>query len=61
MLKQSFIAAATALAIGAGSLAATATPAAADNFGFYFSDRGFGIYGGDRPRRGAGAAGAARP
>ncbi|MBN8994484.1 MAG: hypothetical protein J0H63_00770 [Rhizobiales bacterium] len=50
MLRQSIIAAATALAMGAGAMAVTATPAAADNYGFYFSDRGFGVYGGDGPR-----------
>lgn len=50
MLKQSIIAAATAFAIGAGGLAATTTTAAADSYGFYFSDRGFGVYGGDGPR-----------
>jgi hypothetical protein len=50
MLRQTIIAATAAFAIGAGA-ALTATPAAADNFGFYFSDRGVGVYGGDGPRR----------
>jgi len=50
MMKQSLIAAATAVAIGASAMAVTTTPAAADSYGFYFSDRGFGVYGGDGPR-----------
>lgn len=51
MLKRSIIAAAAALAIGVGGVAATVGPAAADsNFGFYLGTPGFGIYGGNPPR-----------
>lgn len=50
MLKQTIIAAAASMAMGAGAALLATTPASADNFGIYFNDRGVGIYGGDRPR-----------
>jgi hypothetical protein len=51
MLKQTIIAAAAAIAMGASAAVVTATPASADNFGFYFSDRGVGVNGGSGPDR----------
>jgi hypothetical protein len=51
MLKQSLVAATTALAIGLGTAAVTTTPAAADSYGLYLNENGVGVYAGsDRHR-----------
>ena len=50
MLRHTMIAAATALTIGVGGMAASVGPAAADSYGFYLQGPGFGVYGGNNPR-----------